>query len=680
MPLAEDPHPVGDIGPGREHEPFRIGIQGVVAMIVFRGLSGVVPQLMASLAPVRQRRGLRDVPCCWDVCAMDERADIVVAGAGHNSLIAACYLAKAGYRCLVLDARHMPGGGATTEEILLPGYGIDICATGHTLIRVNPLLTRDELGLIADYGLRYIDPDPVAHVAFPDGEQLTMWLDRDRTAAEIARFSPADAAAYLRLLDDYDEVKSVFSGSQFTPVGFGPSLDARLAAHPRGRLWQRRRALSAWDVIRHEFGSRHVQAFMLWMAFQTNQAVDLPGSGVLAYSLVFGRQQRSWSIPAGGSGRLTEALTGYLHSHGGTVLCGQRVTRLLLEGDRCAGVETADGGQYRAGKAVLSTIHVTQLRDMAPARAWPEEFHYGIDTYDAGIPGFGVYLATSAPPEFAAPDGGTRTAVSAGTAGWPEDVIRLGQDLRAGRFIADVPWLLVATPTLADPARAPSGKHTVKLLSQQVYQLPAGMPGWDVVKARHARRQLEHLRLSAPGFTDDVILAQLVKSPADYEQLNPHMVHGAFHGGDRGVAQTGPLRPVPGWASHRMPIAGLYQTGATTHPGGSITGAPGRNAAIVLLHDLGHDPAEVMSTLPTPEVRGGHMQPGRPTGPPAGCCPDRITALGRTGWSRPACSRHGARQSGSRITVRDKSCGKTSSLMSSAASAPHGCPGRSPRL
>jgi phytoene dehydrogenase-like protein len=354
---------------------------------------------------------------------------------------------------------------------------------------------------------------------------------------------------------------------------------------------------------------------MLWMAFQTNQAVDVPGSGVLAYSLVFGRQQRSWSILAGGSGRLTEALTRYLHRHGSTVLCGQRVTRLLLDGDRCAGVETADGGQYRAGKAVLSTIHVTQLRDMAPARAWPEEFHYGIDTYDAGIPGFGVYLATSAPPEFAAPDGGTQTAVSAGTAGWPEDIIRLGQDLRAGRFVADVPWLLVATPTLADPTRAPSGKHTVKLLSQQVYQLPAGMPGWDAVKARHARRQLEHLRLSAPGFTDDVILAQLVKSPADYEQLNPHMVHGAFHGGDRGVAQTGPLRPVPGWASHRMPIAGLYQTGATTHPGGSITGAPGRNAAIVLLHDLGHDPAEVMSTLPAREVRGGHLRSARLPGP-----------------------------------------------------------------
>ncbi len=521
--------------------------------------------------------------------------DIVVAGAGHNSLIAACYLAKAGYKCLVLDARPAPGGGCGTEEVLLPGYAIDTCATGHTLIRVNPLLTSDELGLIANYGLRYLDPDPVAHVAFPDGEQLTMWLDRDRTVSEIARFSAADAAAYRRLLAEYDEVKSAFSGSQFTPVGFGPSLDARLAGHPKGRIWQRRRQLSAWDVIRHEFTDPHIRAFMLWMAFQTNQAVDVPGSGVLAYSLVFGRQQRSWSIIPGGSGQLISALTRYLEDHAGTILCDRRVTRLLLDGDRCVGVETAGGEQYRAGKAVLSTIHATQLRDMAPADRWPEEFHYAMDTYDAGIPGFGVYLATTAPPVFRSPDGGQHAAVSAGTVGWPEDVIRLGQDLRAGAFIGGVPWLLVATPTLADPTRAPAGHHTVKLLSQNVYHLPAGMPGWDVTKKEHAARQVEHLRRFAPGFTDDVILAQLAKSPLDYERDNPHMVHGAFHGGDRGIAQSGALRPAPGWAAHRMPVDGLYQTGATTHPGGSITGAPGRNAAMVLLHDLGHDPAGVFA-------------------------------------------------------------------------------------
>ena len=525
---------------------------------------------------------------------MTEDADIVVAGAGHNSLLTACYLAKAGYRCLVLDARPIPGGGAATEELLLPGFGIDTCATGHTLIRVNPALLHDELGLAADYGLRYAEPDPVGQVAFPDGRQLTMWLDRERTAEEVARFSRADAAAYLRLLDEYDQVKHIFSQSQFTPVGFGPSLGEMLDAHPRGRIWARRRQLSAAAVVRHEFSSRHIQAFLLWMAFQVFQPVDEPGSGVLPYAQTFGRQQRSWSIPIGGSGRLTAALTGYLADHGGAVLCGQRVTRLLLENGRCAGVVTQDGSQYRARTAVVSSIHVKHLRDMAPAEAWPEEFHYGVDTYDVGVPGFAAYYCTTAAPQFQTPDG-PRSTVSAGLAGWPEDMIQLGADLRAGRFIAEPPWVLVATPTLVDPGRAPAGQHTVKILSPQAYQLPAGLGDWADVKEEHACRQLARLRRAAPGFTDEVILASLVKSPADIEQLNPHMIHGAFHGGNRGPAFSGPLRPAPGWAAHRMPIPGLYQTGGTTHPGGSITGAPGRNAATVLLHDLGHDPAEVMT-------------------------------------------------------------------------------------
>jgi len=525
---------------------------------------------------------------------MTPDADIVVAGAGHNSLLAACYLAKAGYRCLVLDARHIPGGGAATEELVLPGFGIDTCATCPTLIRVNPALLADELGLVADYGLSYAEPDPVEQVAFPDGEQLTMWLDRERTIEEVARFSRADATAYRRLLDEYDEVKSVFSRSQFTPVGFGPSLDAMLAEHPRGMIWARRRMLSAVEVVRHEFTDRHVQAFLLWMAFQVFQPVDVPGSGALPYQQTFGRQQRSWSIPIGGSGRLTAALTGYLADHGGTVLCGRRVTRLLLEDGRCTGVETDGGERYRAGTAVLSTIHAVHLRDMAPAGAWPEEFHYGIDTYDVGVPGFATYYCATAAPEFASPHG-PRTAVSAGMAGWPEDMMQLSADLRAGRFLADPAWVLVATPTLADPGRAPAGQHTVKVLTPQTYRLPAGMGDWDTVREEHARHLLAALRRHAPNFTDEVILGQLTKSPADIERLNPHMIHGAFHGGNRGPAFSGPLRPAPGWASHRMPIPGLYQTGGSTHPGGSITGAPGRNAAIVMLTDLGHDPAAVMS-------------------------------------------------------------------------------------
>jgi len=503
---------------------------------------------------------------------MDAYADIVVAGAGHNSLITACYLARAGYRCLVLDARPVPGGGAATEELMLPGFGIDTCATGHTAIQANPLLLRDELGLVSEYGLRYVEPDPVAHVVFPDGESLTMWLDPQRTAEQIARFSNADAAAYLRFLDDYERVGPEFDRVRYTPGGAQPELD---------RIWQRRAALSAWDVIRHEFSSRHVQAFMLWMAFQAFEPPDTPGTGVSVYEAVYRRQRHSWPIPVGGSGSLTSALTAFLEAHAGRIECGHEVTGLILDNDRCAGVEISCGKRYLATVAVVSSIHVKRLIGMAPREAWPEDFRYGIATYDPGVAGFGVYLCTTEPPRF-----GDQVAVSAGLAGWPEDVLRLCANLRAGVYTPDAGWLLAATPTLADPGRAPAGKHTVKLLCPQAYDVPD--------KRAHAERMLAAVRRYAPNLDGDVILDSLAYEPRDYERLNPHMVGGAFHGGDRGPAFSGAMRPAPGWAQHRMPVPGLYQTGGCTHPGGSITGAPGRNAAIVLLRDLGHDPEKIL--------------------------------------------------------------------------------------
>ena len=515
---------------------------------------------------------------------MSASADFVVAGAGHNSLITAAYLARAGYEVLVLDARPIPGGGAASEEMLGPGYSIDSCSTGHTLIQTNPLLIDDELDLIGRYGLAYIEPDPFSHVGFPDGEQLTMWLDRERSVEELERFSRADARAYERLLDDYDAVKHLFGASRFTPPGFGPPLEALLADHPEGSKWRRRLRMSAWDVIRHEFESPYVRSFMLWQAFQTLVPVDAAGSGPLAYSIVFGRQRRGWTIPRGGSGELTEALVRSIVDDGGTVLCDRVVSRLLLEDGRCVGVETEAGETFSAREAVVSTIHVKHLVEMAPADAWGEDFVYGVETYDVGLSGFAVYMAATRPPVFETP-AGDRTAVSAGLIGWPQELLDHGRRLRDGVYDPDPAWLLVATPTLADPSRAPEGRHTVKFLSGQGWRLPEGESGWDQLKLRQARRQLERVRRFAPSFGEDAVLEMLVKSPFDIEASNRHMIRGAFHGGDRGLAQSGALRPVPGWGQHRMPIEGLYQTGGTTHPGGSITGAPGRNAAAVILAD-----------------------------------------------------------------------------------------------
>jgi phytoene dehydrogenase-like protein len=522
-------------------------------------------------------------------------ADVVVAGAGHNSLIAAAYLTRAGHRCRVFDARAVPGGGVASEELLLPGHRLDSCSTGHTLIQTNPLLARDELGLLADHGLEYIEPDPVGHVVFPDGESLTMWLDIERTCDELARFSRADAESYRRLIAEYDAVKDVFARQRFTPIGFGPSFAEMMADRPGAGRWRRRAAISAWDVVRHEFESRHVQSFMLWMAFQTGQPVDSAGSGPLAYSIVFGRQRRSWTIPRGGSGELARALVEVIEDGGGEVLCNRRVVGLVLVNGRCAGVETDDGESHIAREAVLSTIHVKDLVKMAPAEAWGEDFVYGIDTYDEGVAAFAAHYAATEPPRYPLADGGELTAVSAGVAGWPEQIVRMGRDVKEGVLVRDGAWLLFPAPTVADSSRAPEGQHTVKVLGMQPYD-PGGGPGrWEELRDEIAEVHLRHLRRAAPNMVPEAILAELIVTPPDLERSNPHMWHGTFHGGDRSLAHSGDLRPAPGWAQHRMPIPGLYQTGGTTHPGGSVTGGPGRNAAIVMLSDFGQDLEGVIS-------------------------------------------------------------------------------------
>ncbi len=512
-------------------------------------------------------------------------ADIVVAGAGHNALIAAAYLARAGKSVIIVDARPIPGGGVATEEYL-PGYFMDSCSTGHTIIQSNPVIRDDALGLVRDHGLIYVDPDPVARVAMPDGEQIGMYLDPERTHQEFARFSQRDADYYLEFLKDWERAKVAFGKANNTPIGWGPSLDQLLDELPNGGVWRRRRALSAVDVITHEFTEEHIQAFLLWEACQTFGSVDLPGSGVLPYSIMGGRQKRSWTIPLGGSGRLTDALMAVIEQHGGRFFGDTKVGRLLLDGDRCVGVEATDGRQFLGTEAVLSTIHVKHLVDMAPRESWGDAFNYGVETYDIGIPLFAAFLVMDEVPTFRGKTAAD-TAVSSGLALWPHEVVDQVRAIRDRRPVEGSAWTLIATPSIVDPSRAPEGKQTVKMLVPCSHVAPYGCNSWDEAKEQHADRMLEYVASQIPNINADHIEARIVKSPLDIERWNPHMINGCAHGGDKGVPFSGPLRPAAGWASHTMPISGLYQTGGTTHPGGSITCSPGRNAAMVMMKDLG---------------------------------------------------------------------------------------------
>ena len=517
---------------------------------------------------------------------MHEKFDVVVAGAGHNSLICAAYLARAGLRVLVLEARDIIGGNTVSEELTIPGYWHDSCSSAHTLLQSSPTLRHNELGL-EEYGLRYLFPDPVVTMPFDDGVSLTMWRDIDRTVEEFAKFSKRDAGAYRRLITDYDEVKHIFGKYRYTPIGYGPSLDDALQQHPKGNLWLRRYRQSALQIINEYFEDEHARLFMLWLAFMTIQPIDQPNTGRLAYALANGRQYYSWGTPQGGSGSLPRALVALIKDHGGEVLAGQRVVELLLEGGRCVGVKTAAGEMYRAEKAVVSTIHIKHLVEMAPTENWGDAFVQGVEQWQPGFTLFVGHYALSQPPLY--PIGNQRLpSVAAGIGGSVDNMLRLMGDIRRGRIHQDDPVLLVVCSSVADETRTPAGGHTLKILSFFPYNLAGGGPaGWDEIKESVARRNLDHLRKYAPNLTDDVILGHCVESPVDLERRNSHNWRGTCHGGELSPAQSGALRPVLGWASHRMPIPGLYQTGATTHPGGSVSAGPGRNAAWVILDDLG---------------------------------------------------------------------------------------------
>ena len=511
--------------------------------------------------------------------------DIIVAGAGHNSLIAAAYLARAGRSVVVLEAAEEIGGDTRSGPLGLPGYQHDLCSTAHNLIQASPTLRDDELHLF-EYGLDYLHPDPVCHLPFPDGAAITQWRDPERTADEIARFSPRDAVAYRRLLAEYAEIAPLSGRWRYTPIGEGPTLEQLLATAPGGNRWLRTAAMSAAEVVLHLFSEPHVRAFALWMAFMTMNPLERPGGGLLAYSLLYGRQKDSWVLPRGGSGALPRACARLIEERGGTICTGRRVERLVLENGRCRGVETADGERHLARDAVLSSIHVKHLVEMAPAEAWGEDFSFAIETFSPGIAMFVAHYSTSAPLSFPGA-AGPLTVVAAGTPGSVERMLAVEHDVRRGRVNLDEPVLLVQCPTVVDPSRAPAGRHTVKVVGYQPYDPGGGPQRWDERKEEVAAANLAHLRRFAPDLREEAILEADVRSPLDLERQNAHNWRGSCHGGDAGPAQSGALRPAPGFAAHRMPIPGLYQTGATTHPGGSVSAGPGRNAAAVLLSDLG---------------------------------------------------------------------------------------------
>jgi phytoene dehydrogenase-like protein len=496
--------------------------------------------------------------------AIPGEADVVVIGAGHNGLICAAYLAEAGLRVVVLEAAPRPGGNTITEELTLPGFAHDSCSSAHVLIQSNPLLTDDELGLKARWGLRYVHTDPAVMLPRADGDTMTVHRDLDATADEIGRWSAADAAAFRKLVEEWQGGLAAVHGRWSSGLDLGDSQAAEAYREMRSR--------SAWDVVHERFGDPGVRDLMLWLSFATIQDPRRAGTGVLPASITAGRLRFGWSTPIGGSGALPAALIRLLEARGGAVECDAAVDHIEVRDGRAVAVRTAAGATVRARRAVVASSHLAKLGGMLDAE--PEDLAEARRTWRPGLSVFAVHAALRRDLTI-----GSAAVGLGGTAGLEKQLDAFAR----GETDATDPWLLVVNQTVVDPDRAPGGGGTFKILTVAPWERADGRQ-WDEAKHEYAERIVDRVR-ERVGEID--ILAMRAESPVDVAAHNVHNLGGSCHGGE---FQT----PGGGWPDYATSIPGLYLTGSTSHPGGSVSGRPGRNAARTIMRDLGLDPAVVM--------------------------------------------------------------------------------------
>ena len=525
--------------------------------------------------------------------------DFVIAGGGHNSLICASYLAKAGYKSVVLDAKEVAGGNTATEELTIPGYKHEPCAHTPSGLALGPI--PKEVGLF-DYGLEFTKQDELSSsYQFGDGAHINFWTgDLDRTMDEIARFSKRDARKLRKMLLEMRPFVAELMKYRSTPIGYGPSLEERIQTLPNGGIWARRAKAPMIYTISQIARDPHVQAMLYFMGVAFRHGPLEAGGGMDPLYMVNLALYSGWISAVGGTGAIPKAITAMLEDHDCAVLTNKYVIDLIIENGKCVGVKTSDGESYRGKYGVVSTLHPKQLIRMVPDKLG-DAFVTSVKEYETSTPLslFCIHLALKEPPLWNV-NGKRRPVTQVGTV---EDVdTHLRQTVTANLGSIDydaMPTLRVMTPTFLDPGRTPDNGHTVKIESQQPYDLADGGPAkWDEIKHDYAEFHLQHLRRFAPNVTDDNILGMHVHSPLDIAGRNLNNMGGNCWGGREIESQIGAYRPVLGWASHHTPIKGLYMTGSSTHPGGAVTGVPGKNAATVILKDLGRSINEVVSKGP----------------------------------------------------------------------------------
>ncbi|HEY2640353.1 MAG TPA: NAD(P)/FAD-dependent oxidoreductase, partial [Streptosporangiaceae bacterium] len=525
--------------------------------------------------------------------------DVIVIGAGHNGLTAGALLARAGLRTLVVERRDLVGGSCVTEEIA-PGCRASTTSYIASMLRPEVITSLD----LGSHGLRMVPCEPAVQVALDSGEVLADWNDPDRTAAEIGRFSAADARSFVAVTAELRRLSA-----RLQPLLTELPPDTR-ATSLRGfaelvRLGRRLRGLRGADVeglttlltgslgefLDARFNSRAAKALMLANnLYGKHGGPYQPGTLIgLAFHMLTGGEesvQGFFGHVLGGMGAISDAIASAGRSHGLQIMTGKQVASIMVSGGAATGVALEDGTELTARVVLSGADPKRTFLHLVDKAELPAEFREAVRGIKMDGPCAKVNLVLDAEPRVTGMPADANPGRRALFTLPPDlhvadacyDLTKRGELGSASQLFVDC---VVASNV--DGWLAPPGKHIMTCFVQYVpYRLATG--SWDERRDELGDRVIERISQFAPNVAGSVIARQVL-TPLDLERSYGLTEGNIFHGDIR-PDQLFHMRPVPGWARYATPIRGLYLCGAGAHPGGGVTGAPGYNAAHRVLADL----------------------------------------------------------------------------------------------